>query len=447
VSLFDLQAPAIDPTAPLAHRMRPRSLDEYVGQEQFIGEGKLLWRVLKADRLMSVIFYGPPGTGKTALARIIATETKAHFEELNAAGSKVADVKQALTDAENRKEIGERTVLFIDEIHRFNRAQQDVLLPGVEKGLVTLVGATTHNPFFSINSALISRSQLFQFEPLSTEHLVEIMQRALEDEERGFGDRKIHAVRQALEHLADVSDGDARRALNGLEVAILTSDPDADDILHLDLQTVEECIQRKAVVYDKSEDSHYDVASAFIKSMRGSDPDAALYWLARMLDAGEDIRFIARRIVICASEDVGNAAPYALVIANAALQVAEYIGMPEAQIPLAQAVTYVATCPKSNSAVLAIGKAMKAVKEGRVLEVPEHLKDAHYAGAKKLGHGKDYQYSHDFEGHYVPQDYLTEDLIFYEPSDQGHERDIKKRLEEWRRLKRESRKKNDSTHR
>jgi len=442
MSLFEEESPGeneFQPDAPLAHRIRPRSLDEFVGQRHFIGEGKLLWRMLKADRLTSVIFYGPPGTGKTALARIIASTTQAYFEELNAAASNVSDVKRVLDAATDRRNEGKRTVLFIDELHRFNKAQQDVLLPGVEKGLVTLVGATAHNPFFSITPALVSRSQIFEFQPLSPEEILPLLHRALEDKDRGLGNCRVEPTAEALAHLAKVSDGDARRALSALEVAALTTPPDEGGQIHLDLEAAEGSIQKKAVVYDRDEDAHYDVASAFIKSMRGSDPDAALYWLAKMLEAGEDPRFVARRIVICAAEDVGNAAPYALVIANAALQVAEYVGMPEARIPLAQAVTYIATCPKSNAAYVAIDRALEAVREERGLEVPKHLQDASYTAAERLGRGRDYQYAHDYEGHFVSQDYLPEERFFYEPSDQGHELEIRKRLSEWRKRRKQDR--------
>jgi putative ATPase len=419
--------------------MRPRSLDEFVGQAHFIGEGRLLWRMLKADRLSSVIFYGPPGTGKTALAHIIASTTKAQFEELNAAASNVSDIKATLEAAKARRQEGKRTVLFIDELHRFNKAQQDVLLPGVEKGVVTLVGATTHNPFFTITPALVSRSQVFEFRALSAEEVMPLLRRALADKERGLGNYEVEAAEEALDHLTSICDGDARRALSALEVAVLTTPPGEDGKIHLSLKVAEDSIQKKAVLYDRDEDAHYDVASAFIKSMRGSDPDAALYWLAKMLEAGEDPRFIARRIVICAAEDVGNAAPYALVIANAALQAAECVGMPEARILLAQAVTYIATCPKSNSAIVGIDRALEEIRKERLMPVPKHLQDANYMSAKKLGRGEGYQYAHDFEGHFVSQDYLPEDRIFYEPSDQGHELEIRKRLEEWRRLKKQGR--------
>jgi putative ATPase len=426
--------------------MRPRAPEEFVGQEHFFGPGKLLRRMLEADRLASVIFYGPPGTGKTALAHVIANTTRARFVALNAAAANVAQVREVLLAAqERRRRAGKRTVLFVDELHRFNKAQQDVLLPDVEEGIVLLIGATTHNPFFTVTSALVSRSQVFEFRPLSADHIKTILRRSLADPERGLGKHKAEVANEALDLLAEVSDGDARRALNALEVGVLTTPPGPDGIIRYDLKVAEDSIQRKAVVYDRDEDAHYDAASAFIKSMRGSDPDAAIYWMAKMLEGGEDPRFIARRIVICAAEDVGNAHPQALVVANAALQIAEFVGMPEARIPLAQAVTYIATCPKSNAACLAIDKAMQDVREGRTLEVPTPLRDANYPGAKRLGHGEGYQYAHNFEGHYVEQDYIPEERIYYEPTDQGYEKQIKERLEEWRRRKREKKSPGGST--
>jgi len=423
--------------SPLAVRMRPTKLEEFVGQEHFIGEGKLLRRMLKADRLMSVIFYGPPGTGKTALAYVIARHTKARFVYVNATTSSVKELREIIQEARRlRRQSNKRTLLFIDELHRFNRAQQDVLLPDVESGAVILIGATTHNPFFAINSPLLSRSQIFEFHPLSKEEIKTILLRALKDKKRGLGKFKVEMEDDALEHLAEMCDGDARRALNALEVGVLSAEPNRDGVIVFDLATAEESIQRKAVVYDRDEDAHYDTASAFIKSMRGSDPDAALYWMAKMLEGGEDPRFIARRIVICAAEDVGNAAPMALVLANAAMQVAEFVGLPEARIPLAQAVTYIATAPKSNAAYLAIERALKDVREGRTLAVPRHLRDASYRGAKRLGHGVEYKYAHDYKDHWVDQDYIPSDRTYYEPTDQGHEKIIKERLERWRRLKR-----------
>jgi putative ATPase len=435
----------IDPSAPLAARMRPRTVEEFVGQSHFFGQGKLLRRMLDADRLASVIFYGPPGTGKTALAHVIAHTTRARFTALNAAAANVAQVREALVEAkERRRRSGQRTVLFVDELHRFNKAQQDVLLPDVEEGIVLLIGATTHNPFFTVTPALVSRSQVFEFRPLSAEETKTILRRALADPERGLGKHNVAILDEALDHLAEISDGDARRALNALEVGVLTTPPGPDGVIRYDLQAAEESIQRKAIVYDHDEDAHYDAASAFIKSLRGSDPDAAIYWMAKMLEAGEDPRFIARRIVICAAEDVGNAQPLALVLANAAMQVAEFVGLPEARIPLAQAVTYIATCPKSNAAYLAIDKAMADVREGRALEVPEHLRDAHYPGAKRLGHGEGYQYAHDHPDHFVEQEYIPEERTYYEPTDQGYEKQIKERLEEWKKRRREKKSPGDS---
>ena len=418
---------------PLAVRMRPLTPEEFVGQEHFFGRGKLLWRMLEADRLMSVIFYGPPGTGKTTLGRVIAEHTQAAFHSLNAAACGVADIREAIARARDRLQMnGRRTVLFIDELHRFNKAQQDVLLPDVEEGTVIMVGATTHNPFFTIVPALVSRSQIFEFKALERDHIKSIVRAALADAERGFGSLDVELADDALDFIAEVSDGDARRALNALELAVMTTEPGPDGVAHCTLAIAEDSIQKKAVVYDRDGDAHYDAASAFIKSMRGSDPDAAIYWMARMLEAGEDARFIARRMVICAAEDVGNAAPLALVLANAALQAAEFVGLPEAKIPLAQAVTYIACAPKSNAAYMAIAKAEEDVQKGRTLEVPDHLKDAHYPGAKRLGRGEGYKYAHDHEGHFVEQDYLPVDRIYYEPSEEGHEKEIKKRLDQWR---------------
>jgi putative ATPase len=424
------------PDAPLATRMRPRTLEEFVGQEHFAGEGQLLWRMIKADRLASVIFYGPPGTGKTALAHLIARCTEAAFAPVNAVTSGVAELRGLLSRAAERKRrTGRRTVLFIDELHRFNRAQQDVLLPDVEAGTVVLVGATTHNPFHSINSPLLSRSQIFQFRPLGRDDVRTLLRRALDDEERGLGRRAVAAEEEALEHLIEMCDGDARRALNALEIGVLSTEPAPDGKVHFDLPLAEASIQRKALVYDRDEDEHYDTASAFIKSMRGSDPDAALYWMAKMLEGGEDPRFIARRIVICAAEDVGNAAPNALVLATAAQQAVEFVGMPEARIPLAQAVTYIACAPKSNAAYLAIDAAQKDVQEGRTLPVPEHLRDASYPGAGRLGRGEGYKYAHSFEGHWVDQDYIPTTRIYYRPTELGQEKRMKERLDAIRRAR------------
>jgi putative ATPase len=424
---------------PLAARMRPRDLTEFAGQSHILAPGQLLRRAIEADRIQSLIFYGPPGTGKTSLAQIIARQTRSKFERLSGVESNVAEMRRVLSAAANRlQNTGQPTILFIDEIHRFNKAQQDVLLPDVEGGVVRLIGATTHNPFFFVNSPLVSRSQIFELRPLSEEELFQVLQRALADSERGLGQLKIEADERALRHLAKLSDGDARKALNSLEIAALTTAPDATGVVRLDLATAEQSIQKKAVVYD-DEDAHYDTISAFIKSMRGSDPDAALYWLAKMIHAGEDPRFIARRIVIHAAEDVGVADPMALVLASAAFQAAEFIGWPEARIPLAEAVIYIATAPKSNSTILAIDSAIKDVESGRTLTVPEHLRDAHYQGAKRLGHGEGYKYAHDFEGHFVPQDYLGAMRRYYEPTDQGAEKKIKERLEKWRALAEQAR--------
>jgi len=434
MALFDEQGAedSIEPAAdaPLATRMRPRSLDEFVGQEHFVGEGQLLWRMVKADRLASLIFYGPPGTGKTALAHVIARCTQARFEPVNATTSNVAEIRGILARAvERRRRSGRRTVLFIDELHRFNRAQQDVLLPDVENGTVILIGATTHNPFHSINSPLLSRSQIFQFKPLSKEHIRTLLLRALADAERGLGRYRVQADDDALDLLAELSDGDARRALNALEVGVLSTEPGRDGSVRFDRALAAASIQRKAIVYDRDEDEHYDTASAFIKSMRGSDPDAALYWMAKMLEGGEDPRFIARRVVICAAEDVGNAAPMALVLAVAAQHAVEFVGMPEARLPLAQAVTYIACAPKSNASTEAIGAAEKDVREGRTLPVPDHLKDASYPGAERLGHGVGYKYAHSYEGHWVDQDYIPTTRIYYRPTEQGHEKALKARLD------------------
>jgi putative ATPase len=417
---------------PLAARMRPRDLSEFAGQAHILGPGQLLRRAIEADRIQSLIFYGPPGTGKTSLAQIIARQTKSKFERLSGVESNVADMRRVLAGAANRLEnTGQSTILFIDEIHRFNKAQQDVLLPDVEGGVVRLIGATTHNPFFFVNSPLVSRSQIFELRPLTEEDLYALLQRALADTERGLGYLKVQADEAALRHLAKLADGDARKALNALEIAVLTTSPGAEGVVRIDLPVAEESIQKKAVVYD-DEDAHYDTISAFIKAMRGSAPDAALYWLAKMIHAGEDPRFIARRIVIHAAEDVGLADPMALVLANAAFQAAEFIGWPEARIPLAEATIYIATAPKSNSTVMAIGAAMKDVESGRTLAVPEHLRDTHYSGAKRLGHGEGYKYAHDFPDHFVPQDYLGADKRYYEPTEQGAEKKIKERVDKWR---------------
>ncbi|HEX3988779.1 MAG TPA: replication-associated recombination protein A [Verrucomicrobiae bacterium] len=413
--------------------MRPRNLDEIAGQRHILAQGLLLRRAIEADRIQSLIFYGPPGTGKTSLAQVIARRTRSKFERLSGVESNVADMRRVLAAAGNRLEnTGQSTILFIDEIHRFNKSQQDILLPDVESGVVRLIGATTHNPFFFVNSPLVSRSQIFELRPLTEEELLELLRSALADPERGLGHVKIKAVDEALRHLAKVADGDARKALNSLEIAAITTIPDGDGVIHIDLSAAEQCIQKKAVVYDADGDAHYDTISAFIKSMRGSDVDAALYWLAKMIHAGEDPRFITRRIVICAAEDVGLADPMALVLAQAAHNAAEFIGWPEARIPIAQATIYIATANKSNSSIVAIDAALEDVQSGRTLAVPEKLRDAHYAGAKRLGHGEGYQYAHDFPGNFVAQDYLGAARRYYEPGDQGSEKKIKERLEKWR---------------
>ncbi|MEI7684994.1 MAG: replication-associated recombination protein A [Planctomycetota bacterium] len=411
--------------------MRPRSLDEFVGQQHFLGSGKLLRRLLQADRLGSVIFFGPPGCGKTALAHVIAQTTQAKFVALNAVAAGVKEVREALEEARTElADTGRRTIVFVDEIHRLNRAQQDVLLPDVEEGRVILIGATTQNPFFAINTPLLSRSQLFTFEALTRDDIRGLLEKAIHDKERGLGKRTIHAHPDALAFLAEISDGDARRALTALEIGVLSC---ADDPVEFTLEVAQDSIQRKAMNFDPTGDTHYDIASAFIKSMRGSDPQAAIYWLARLLESGEDPRFIVRRIVICASEDVGNADPQALVVAMAAQQAVEFVGLPECQLPLAQAVIYLATAPKSNSATVAIGKARDDVRTGRTLAVPAHLRDAHYKGAAKLGHGAGYEYSHDHPDGFVDQDYLPEKRTFYVPTGRGFEAEIQRRLEEWKR--------------
>lgn len=414
--------------------MRPRSLAEIAGQQHILGEGKLLRRAIEADRFASLIFYGPPGTGKTTLASVIARSTGSRFEALNGVESNVAEIRAKIDQARTWRDLrGETTILFIDEIHRFNKAQQDVLLPHIERGTVRFIGATTHNPYFYVNSPLVSRSQVFQLEAVSTADLVPVLHRALEDRERGFGEMDVVVDPEALNHLAVMSDGDVRKALTSLELAVLTTPPSLSGEVHLTLAVAEESIQRKAVVYDADGDAHYDTASAFIKSIRGSDPDAALYWLAKMLHAGEDPRFIARRLVISASEDIGLADSNALRVAVAAQQAFEFIGMPEGRIPLAHATVYLATAPKSNTAYAALGEAMADVEKGRTLAVPEHLRTA---TRKKLavGSGTDeekmrYLYAHDYEGGYVPQAYLPEGRVYYRPGENGLEKRIKERMD------------------
>jgi len=432
VDLFDVNEKEYkDQNAPLAYRMAPRILDEIVGQEAIIGKGKLLRRLIETDKVTSVILYGPPGTGKTVIARVIANTTKGHFEWMNASIAKVDDIRRVSLEAKDRiKHHKAKTILFLDEIHRFNKLQQDALLPDVEEGNLILIGATTENPFFYVNSALVSRSQIFEFKPLTIEDLKTIVKRAIEDKERGFGKFKISMDKEALEHLAKLSDGDARRALSALELGVLSTKPDKKGIISYTLQIAEESIQKKAVVYDKKGEGHYNTISAFIKSMRGSDPDAALYYLAKMIYAGEDPRFIARRIVICAAEDVGNADPLALVIANSAMQVAEFVGMPEARIPLAQATVYVATAPKSNAAYAGINAAMQDIENEMTMAVPDHLKNP-LAWVKDEKRGKGYKYAHNSKTGYIPQEYLEKRKKYYEPKDIGFEKKIKARMEEF----------------
>ena len=414
--------------------MRPRTLDEYCGQQHLLAAGKLLRRAIEADRISSLILFGPPGTGKTTLAQVIAGATASHFERLSGVESNVGDIRRVVAAAAARRSRGGRTILFVDEIHRFNKAQQDVLLPEVENGVVRLIGATTQNPFFSINSALISRSQIFELRPLAESDLLILIERALGDVERGLGRMGVQIDPEAAAFLARLSDGDARKCLNALEIAALTTTPAGDGAVRINLEAAQESIQKKAVVYDGTGDDHYDTISAFIKSIRGSDPDAAIYWLAKMLHAGEEVRFITRRLVICASEDIGLADSNALLVAQAAAQAVEFIGLPEANLLLAHATLYLATAPKSNSATVAIGKASAEVREGRTLAVPEHLRDGHYKGSERLGHGKGYLYSHDFEGSFVPQAYLPEGRRFYTPTENGLEKRIKERLDHWRSL-------------
>ena len=416
---------------PLASRMRPRTLDEFVGQQHFLGEGKLLRRLIESKTLGSVLFYGPPGTGKTTLAQILAKETNAIFQQLSAVTSGVKDVREVLSRA--RDEVaatGNQTLLFIDEIHRFNRAQQDALLHDVEDGVVILIGATTSNPFFAVNNALVSRSQIFEFQALSNDDIEALLRRALGDRVSGLGSIEVHAEDDALHFLAEMSDGDARRALHGLEIAVMSA---SERPVILSRNLIAESIQRKSIEYDGSGDSHYDCASALIKSMRGSDVDAALYWLARMLEGGEDIRFLTRRLVIFASEDIGNADPQALPLAVAAMQACEFVGLPECQLTLSQAVCYLSCAPKSNAATTAIGSARQDIREGRIVPVPVHLKDSHYSGAKQLGHGEGYVYSHNSEDGIAEQDYLGVDRAYYHPTERGHEIEISKRLQEIRR--------------
>lgn len=421
--------------APLARRVAPRTLDDIVGQEAILGSGRILRRAIEADRVTSLILYGPPGSGKTALARLIAMRTKGVFEPLNAVTAGVADVRRLVAEAKERLiHDRRRTIVFVDEIHRFNRAQQDALLPAVENGTIVLIGATTENPFFSVVAPLLSRSQVFEFQRLSDEDVVQVLRRAITHPERGFEEYEVEVDDEALAHLAKFSEGDARRALNALDIALLTTPPE-NNRLRVSLEVAYESIQRKMLHYDGTGDEHYDAASAFIKSMRGTDPDSALYWMARMLVAGETPRFVARRICICASEDVGNADPMALVVATAAWQACEFVGMPEAQIILAQAATYVACAAKSNAAYTGIAQAMQDVREKTTIAVPKHLQDTHYKGSQRFGRGIGYRYAHDFDEGYVPQDYGVSPGTYYHPSDRGKEAEFKERLERFARRK------------
>ena len=418
---------------PLAFRIRPKTLDEYVGQEHVLGKDKILYRTIKADRLSSIILFGPPGCGKTSLARVISNTTKYKFTRINAVTAGIGDIKQAIEEAQNMLlNPSGKCILFIDEIHRFNKLQQDALLPYVENGTVILIGATTENPYFEVNGALISRSRIFELKALTREDIKELLHRAVTDRERGMGSYNVKADEDALDFLADMANGDARAALNAIELGVLTTERAADGNIHIDLATAQECIQKRALGYDKDGDNHYDTISAFIKSMRGSDPDAAVYYLARMIYAGEDVKFIARRIMICAAEDVGNADPQALGVAVNAALAAERLGLPEARIVLSQAATYVACAPKSNAAYEAIDKALDTVRSTKTPPVPNHLRDSHYKGAGKLGHGQGYLYAHSYPHHYVKQQYLPdgmEDAVFYTPTDNGYEKQMGDYLE------------------
>ena len=428
MDLFDyMKETTLENESPLASRMRPTTLEEVVGQEHIIGKDKLLYRAIKADKLGSVIFYGPPGTGKTTLAKVIANTTSARFTQLNATTAGKKDMEEVVKEAQQHLGMyGKKTILFVDEIHRFNKGQQDYLLPFVEDGTLVLIGATTENPYFEVNGALLSRSIIFELKSLEKKDIRKLLDRAVTDPVKGLGSYHAEVSEEALDFLADLAGGDARAALNAIELGVLTTERSADGKIHVDLETAQECIQKRVVRYDKTGDQHYDTISAFIKSMRGSDPDAAVYYLAKMLYAGEDIKFIARRIMICASEDVGNADPMALTVAVSAAQAVERIGMPEAQIILSQAVLYVATAPKSNSACNAVFAAMDNVKQKKTT-VPSYLQDAHYKGSVNLGHGVGYKYAHDYPKHYVKQQYLPDEIKdekFYVPSDNGHEKDI-----------------------
>ncbi len=433
MDIFDyMRKNTLEKESPLAARLRPVKLDEVVGQHHIIGKDKLLYRAIKADKLSSIIFYGPPGTGKTTIAKVIANTTSANFTQINATIAGKKDMEVVVEQAKNALGMyGKKTILFVDEIHRFNKSQQDYLLPFVEDGTLVLIGATTENPYFEVNTALISRSVVFELKPLEKEDIKELIERAVYDNEKGMGAYGASIDEDAKEFLSDIANGDARSALNAIELAVLTTEKSEDDKIHITIEVASECIQKRVVRYDKSGDNHYDTVSAFIKSMRGSDPNAAVYYLTRMLYAGESVTFIARRIIICASEDVGNADPNALCVAVAASQAVERIGMPEARIILTQAVTYIATAPKSNAAIIAIDKAYGIMEETKTAPIPVHLQDAHYKGAAKFGHGQGYQYAHNFPNHYVKQQYLPdglEDIILYEPTSNGYEEQIKEHM-------------------
>lgn len=437
MDLFDyMRNNTLEKESPLAARLRPATLEEVVGQQHIIGKDKLLYRAIKADKLSSIIFYGPPGTGKTTLAKVIANTTSADFMQINATAAGKKDMEEVVEKAKNTLGMyGKKTILFVDEIHRFNKGQQDYLLPFVEDGTLILIGATTENPYFEVNTALLSRSVIFELTPLMKEDIAKLIDRAVYDKEKGMGAYDAIIDDDAREFLSDIANGDARAALNAVELAVLTTQKSEDGKIHIDIEAASECIQKRVVRYDKTGDNHYDTVSAFIKSMRGSDPNAAVYYLSRMLYAGESITFIARRIMICASEDVGNADPNALLVAVAAAQAVERIGMPEAKIILSQAVTYVATAPKSNASYMAVNKAYDIVKDTKTAKIPAHLQDSHYKGAAKLGHGMGYMYAHDYPNHYVKQQYLPEgmeDIVLYEPAEIGYEKRI---LEHMKRLK------------